>query len=60
MGALRAIAPMDDEAGFAPVLDAMRPRQLAPGEALLQVGQQADDECVLLEEIGRASCRERV
>ena len=55
LGALRAIAPMDDEAGFAPVLAAMRTRQLAPGEALLQVGQQADDECVLLAGILRSS-----
>lgn len=55
LGALRAIAPIDDEAGFAPVLAAMCTRVLEPNEALLRVGERAENECVLLTGILRSS-----
>jgi CRP-like cAMP-binding protein len=53
--ALRAIAPMEDETGFAPVLAAMQPRRLAAGELLLRVGDTGDRECLLLSGILRSS-----
>jgi CRP-like cAMP-binding protein len=55
LNALRHVAPISDEAGFAPVLAAMQLRALSAGDPLMRVGDRGDRECLLLSGILRSS-----